>query len=341
MKGEKNQTRIHRILCIDGGGIKGTLPAALLKTLEDDLREPIGSYFDLIAGTSTGGILALGLGMGHSAKQLLALYEKRGPVIFSQENAEKHLRNCFSTMVRNLRDFGRHLVGPKHDKDILAHELEVFFGNALIGEARTRLLIPAWDPDQRNPYIFKTSHHPRLTTDYRKTALDAALATAAAPTFFKRHRTADNVGLTDGGTWANNPVALAVVEAISILGWPPADIRVLSLGCSEEIYMLPEAPGLAQLNIQIRRLYTDGQSHGALGMAKLLLNHPYDGDRLFRYSPRVPKGVFSLDDTSKIDSLKGLGTSTARNAKPHLKPVFFQQPAEPFLPCHHLTGNAA
>lgn len=101
----------------------------------------------------------------------------------------------------------------------------------LIGHSQTRLVIPAWDADLHSPYIYKTAHHTRLQTDYRKTALDAALATAAAPTYFKRHRTADDIGLTDGGTWANNPTAIAVVEAITLLG------------CLDEVYMLPESPG--------------------------------------------------------------------------------------------------
>ena len=333
------QTRIRRILCIDGGGIKGTLPAAFLKALEDDLRKPVGSYFDLIAGTSTGGIIALGLSMGRSAEELLALYEKHGPVIFGQDNAKGPPRDWLSMKIWKFKEFCRHVVKPKHDADILARVLDSVLDGAHIGDARTRLVIPAWDPDRRSPYLYKTSHHPRLTTDYRKAALDAALATAAAPTYFKRHRTADDVGLTDGGTWANNPTAIAVVEAISILGWSPAELRVLSLGCSDEGYMLPEAPGLAQLNRQVLYLYADGQSHGALGMAKLLLNHPYDGERLYRYSPKVPQGFFSLDDTSKICRLKGLGASEARNAKPHLSPVFFQEPAEPFVPFHCLTED--
>ncbi|HEY8129280.1 MAG TPA: patatin-like phospholipase family protein, partial [Hyphomicrobium sp.] len=70
---------IRRILCLDGGGIMGTLPASFLAAIEKNLDRPIGEYFDLIAGTSTGGILAIGLGLGLSAQQLLDLYVDRGP----------------------------------------------------------------------------------------------------------------------------------------------------------------------------------------------------------------------------------------------------------------------
>ena len=72
------QTR-RRLLCIDGGGILGTFPAAFLAELEQHLDRPIGSYFDLIAGTSTGGIIGVGLALGHSASEILGLYESRGP----------------------------------------------------------------------------------------------------------------------------------------------------------------------------------------------------------------------------------------------------------------------
>ena len=86
-----NKRQIRRILSIDGGGIKGTMPAAFLAGLEDDLGQPIGRYFDLIAGTSTGGIIALGLGLGRTAKELLELYERRGPVIFGQDLSLIHI----------------------------------------------------------------------------------------------------------------------------------------------------------------------------------------------------------------------------------------------------------
>lgn len=337
----ENKRQIRRILSIDGGGIKGTMPAAFLAALEQDLGTPIGRYFDLIAGTSTGGIIALGLGLGRTAKELLALYERRGPIIFGQQIDEAEKPGRLRQLWRKVTAQGLHVVRPKHDSDVLAEELMAVLGDERIGQSKTRLVIPAWDADLRSPYIYKTAHHSRLQTDFRKMALDAAMATAAAPTYFKRHRTADDIGLTDGGTWANNPTALAVIEAMTLLQWHPADLRILSLGCLDEVYMLPESPGVASLGLKVLNLYADGQSHGALGMAKLLTGHGYDGDRIYRYSPSVPSGFFSLDDTSKIRSLKGIGMSAARKAKPHLAPVFFTEPADAFVPVYHLKEDAA
>ncbi|MFT4148588.1 MAG: patatin-like phospholipase family protein [Paracoccaceae bacterium] len=262
---------------------------------EADLDEPIGRYFDLIAGTSTGGILAIGLALGLRARTLLDLYENRGPAIVRQTEE----KGWFGRKTRDSRAALRHWVKPKHEATALRDELHAVLGDRLIGDAETRLLIPAWDADQRSVYIYKTSHHPRLTKDYRKPALDAAMATSAAPTYFARHKTADDVGLLEGGTWCNNPVGVATVEAISMLGWAPQDLHILSLGCVDEVYMLSESPGKAGLGVKaLSLLLMDGQSRGALGVARHLTGDPHDRKAVHRYSPSVPDGFFSLDDTS-------------------------------------------
>lgn len=324
---------IRRILCIDGGGIMGTLPASFLASLEEDLDRPIGEYFDLIAGTSTGGILAIGLAMGIPACDLLKLYVERGPHIFGQ--SEGILANLAGGTWRRMK----HVFAPKHDADLLRAELIEVLGTKRIGEAKTRLVIPAWDADHRGVYIFKTAHHKRLKTDYKRLAVDAAMATAAAPTYYKRHRTAEDVGLLDGGVWANNPIALAVVEAITLLGWPAESLRVLSLGCVNEVYMIGEAPGLGGLARDVTRLFMDGQSHGALGMAKLLTGHQYEREAIFRCCPDVPKNFFKLDDTRKITQLKGMGASLARKERPRIEPVFLSDPAKFFNPEYTLKGT--
>lgn len=319
---------VRRILCLDGGGIVGTQPASFLASLEEGLDRPIGEYFDLIAGTSTGGILAIGLGLGLSAKELLQLYVERGPHIFGADGIG------LSNYLMRVGRWMKHWVAPKHDAGALRRELEAILGQKRLGEARTRLLIPAWDPAHRSVYIFKTAHHPRLKTDYVRMAVDAAMATAAAPTYFKRHTTAEHVGLFDGGVWANNPIALAVVEAISVLQWPASSLRVLSLGCVNEVYALGATPGKFNIVGDLARLFMDGQSRGALGMAKLLTGHEYEREAIFRYCPNVPKDLFKLDDTSKISELRGMGAAAARKERPRLEPVFFKAPAEQFEPIH-------
>jgi hypothetical protein len=320
----------RRILCIDGGGILGAHPAAFLAALEDDLGHPIGQCFDLIAGTSTGGILALGLGLGHTAAELRDLYVQRGPTIFGNT---KGVPGRLDSLLRS----GRRLFGSKHNAEHLHTELQTVLQDKRIGDATTRLIIPAWDPHHRSVYIFKTAHHQRLKTDYKRFAIDAAMATAAAPTFFRQHRMPDNTGLLDGGVWCNNPIAIAVVEAISLLGWPRESLRILSLGCVNEVYTLPESPGIASIISDLTRIFVSGQSHGALGMAKLLTGHEYEREAIFRVCPDVPVGLFKLDDTSKITQLCGMGASSARREQPRLERVFLHSRAEPFVPIYALN----
>ena len=324
---------MRRILSIDGGGVMGTLPASFLASLEEDIGHPIGECFDLIAGTSTGGILAIGLALGFPAKTLLDLYVDRGPHIFGQSG------HSVASRLWDAWRWLKHIAAPKHDAGLLRAELEAVLGGRRIGEARTRLLIPAWDADHRSVYIYKTAHHPRLKTDHTRLAVDAAMATAAAPTYYRRYRTTDDVGLLDGGVWANNPIALAVVEAITLLGWPGSSLHILSLGCVNEVYMLGEAPGWGGLARDISRLFMDGQSRSALGIAKLLTGHEHERHAIFRCCPDVPKDFFKLDDTRKIAQLKGMGAAAARKERPRLEPVFFSNKAEVFQPIYHLRDR--
>lgn len=318
----------RRILCIDGGGIVGTFPAAFLAGIERQLPAPIGSYFDLIAGTSTGGIIAIALAMGLRASDLVDLYEQRGPAIFGAGRGA--IRDLLTRVVRTLRQ----VALPKHDERPLRSALEAVFQDRRLGDARTRLLVPAWNPVARTVYVYKTAHHPRLSTDYLSTAVDAAMATAAAPTYFRRHITRDAVGLTDGGTWANNPVGLAVVEAVALLGWPASSLEVLSLGCVQETYLVPGRAGIGPVGTNLVRLFMDGQSHGSMGIAKLLTGDDHERKAIHRVTHTAPANSYSLDDTRAISDLKGLGYSAARERLPVLQPIFFQRPADAFEPCY-------
>lgn len=335
MDNEENiQPPKRRILCIDGGGILGTYPAAFLAALEEHLQgRPIGSHFDLIAGTSTGGIIAIGLAMGLRASDLLALYEERGPEIFGQG------RGSVVDFIYDKLRSARQLVMNKHDSDSLRSVLETKLRGKRIGDATTRLLIPAWNPVARSVYIYKTAHHKRLRTDYKASAVDAAMATAAAPTYFRQHITQHAVGLTDGGTWANNPTALAVVEAIALLGWPRDSLHVLSLGCLEETYTIRKWAGIGTLGSKIIKLFMDGQSHGAMGIAKLLTGHEHERTAIHRINHTVPYSAYKMDDTRVIQDLKGLGYSHARDRHPVLDPVFFDKPADSFSPEYVLDSE--
>ena len=322
---------MRKILSIDGGGIRGTFPAAFLASLEDDLDRPLHEYFDLIAGTSTGGIIAIGLAMGLSAGRILELYENRGPEIFSQERSG--LLGRAEKLARNIKWA---TWGPKYNADGLEDALTEILADKKIGDARTRLLIPAWHQQMAAVYIFKTAHHERLTTDYKELARDAAMATAAAPTYFREFITARDVGLVDGGIWANNPTGIAVAEGVGTLGWDPKEIQVLSIGCLEDVVEMRDAYGAARLAPKLAGLFMAGQSHGSNGLAHILTGDVGGSDHkaIYRVSQPVPEGFFTLDDTNKIQMLKSRAIAQARIDKPDLLKTFFTSPAEPFEPIY-------
>ncbi|NEO79004.1 CBASS cGAMP-activated phospholipase [Moorena sp. SIO4G3] len=326
-----NSPNKRRILSIDGGGILGTFPAAFLASLENQLDQPIGDYFDLISGTSTGGIIALGLGMGLSATDILRMYKEDGPNIFGQSG--NWFQNCLANKARFLRWFYR----PKYSSKKLDYTLDRLFGNKKLGDAKHRLVIPAWNPVSQSVYIFKTPHHSRFRTDYKSPIIDVALATSAAPTYFQQHMTEESVGLIDGGIWANNPIAVAVTEAIGILKWPADQIYVLSLGCLDEAYTLPKAAGLGLMATKLVSLFMNGQSHGAMGIAKLLTGDEHERKAIFRVNHRVSAGIYPMDGVSQIENLEGLGFSYARERFPSLRSVFFEFTAEPFEPIYKIT----
>jgi patatin-like phospholipase/acyl hydrolase len=327
---------VRRILSIDGGGLLCTFPASFLAAIEEKVGKPLGQYFDLIAGTSGGGIIALGLGLGLEAREILDLYVQQGPAIFGQGNGA--VLDLAMQTARGLRRIAR----PKYGSGALLDALAAVLGERRLGESTTRLMIPAWNPTTRNLYVYKTAHHPRFSTDHKDRAIDVAMATAAAPTYFREHITDNDVGLIDGGVWANNPIGAAVVEAVAVLGWPADRLQVLSLGSLEEAYRLPKAAGIGTLGASAIRLLMDGQSKASIGTAYLLTGHPHTRQAIHRINHDVPENLYRLDDAQVIGELKGLGFALARDKWPLLEKTFFEQPAAAFTPDHQLpTGRAA
>jgi hypothetical protein len=325
----------RRILSIDGGGLLSTFPASFLSAIEDKIGAPIGQHFDLIAGTSGGGIIALGVALGLRAQDILDLYVAKGLAIFGQGKGT--VADFALQKLRTFRQLGR----PKYGSEALRDALSEVFGERRLGDANTRVMVPAWNPALRGLYVYKTAHHSRLMTDYKDRVVDVAMATAAAPTYFREHITDNDVGLIDGGVWANNPMGAAVVEAVSVLGWPAESIQVLSLGCLEETYRTPKAAGISTLGLQAIKLLMDGQSKASIGTAYLLTGHPHTRTAIHRIDHTVPERLYSMDDAGVIGELKGLGFAMAREKFPMLEKIFFSSPAEPFHPYHHLSKGCA
>jgi uncharacterized protein len=322
--------KTFRILSLDGGGIRGAFPAAFLARVEEHLEYPIGRYFDLIAGTSTGGIIAIGLGLGLPARDILKLYVEEGPAIFDQQHG------AFENWVRRKARGIAHLLVTKHSSEPLRRALERVLHRRKLGESHTRLVIPAWHPVLERVYIYKTAHHPRLETDYKQLAIDAAMATAAAPTFLKPHMTESAVKLVDGGVWANNPIGVATIEAVGMLHWAGDKLRILSIGTINEPGQLPRLRGKLPMAASVTRLFMAGQAHNATGIAKILTGDVHERKAIWRIDQHAPDGRYTLDKTARISEMCDRAFAEAREQLPELRRHFFDQPAAEFVPFHKL-----
>lgn len=292
---------MFRILSLDGGGIKGTFAASALATLEEDTGLRVVDHFDLITGTSTGGIIAIGLGLGLSASEILHFYQEQGPTIFPG-----------TSLVQRITGAMRQIFAPKHSHATLRAALQGVFGDRKFGESQCRLVIPTYDAIGGRIFVMKTAHHERFRYDIGAPAVDVALATSAAPTYFAaskfpRHADASYV---DGGVWANCPVMVGLTEAVAFLGQRLDDIEVLSIGATSNPFSIANNvdSGIAEWNAGLVNLMFESQVEAALAHAKLLLN-----DRLHRINATVSAGDFSLDDArlDRIERLVVLGRAEA------------------------------
>ncbi len=196
--------RSFKILSLDGGGIKGIYTAELLHQCEEKLsdRKPLVEYFDLIAGTSTGGIIALGLGLGFTTKDIVSFYRDDGRSIFPPS------KGVFKKITKYLK--------TKFEHSELEDALKRRFGTSLLGHSTVRLVIPAFMMPKTEIAVFKTDHHPDFRNDYKTPMWKVARSTSAAPTYLKglEHKESGRIFI-DGGVWANNPVMVALVDAMT------------------------------------------------------------------------------------------------------------------------------
>lgn len=305
-----------KILTLDGGGLRGVFSATLLAAFEDRVRQPLHSFFDLIVGTSTGGIIALGLGAGLPARDLLSFYVSKGPSIFPSEKWPRRLVRLVSS-----------LVNPKHSLAQLDTVLLDVFGDRTLGDLNTRVVIPAFDATAGRIRLFKTAHDPRIKQDHERTLREVALATAAAPYYFCYFTTVNGERFVDGGVWANNPTAIGVIEAMGYLKMPPERIRVLSIGTTRVPYHVPRAFRFGLLGLFRSRpheLVLAAQASAAMAQAKVLLGG--DG-RLLRIDADVATGRFALDRTADINELQGLARNHATHYLNEVLTMFLNAPA--------------
>jgi patatin-like phospholipase/acyl hydrolase len=269
---------IRRILSIDGGGIRGILPGRFLAAIEARAGRPTGDLFDLIAGTSTGGILGAAVAQRVPAKDLVDLYVNRGGAIFSRDLGDE------------IATFDG-VFGPKYSAATLETELKAVLGNAWLSEAQTKLLVPAYCIQLPRPrdldsdgideaaasWIFKSWG----ADDAHDFPLwQVARATSAAPTYFPPAAITSMHGeryvMIDGGVFANDPSMCAIAEAGRLWADRADRIICLSLGTGSKVTALDgtaaQSWGIAQWLPELTSIFLDGaadavsyQAHTCLG----------------------------------------------------------------------------
>jgi hypothetical protein len=210
-----------KILSIDGGGIKGLYSSKILEHLEDEVKSPLSDYFDLITGTSTGGLISMALSLKIPAKEIVNFYKTEGPLIFKNKLP-------FS---RRLRFFQQLLIQSKYSAKQLKSSLEKIFDDKKISDSDNLLCIPSFNATTGANRVFKYDHEKLIGTDNDLTMVDVGLATAAAPTYFPLHKIG-NPYFVDGGVWANNPALCGLLEAMKFFVGPSKQydsVKILSI----------------------------------------------------------------------------------------------------------------
>ena len=286
--------RRYRILSIDGGGIRGIIPAVVLAELERQSGRRVHELFDMFAGTSTGGILSLALALPGSggvarwhAREIVDLYIERGPEIFDR------------SLLHRIRAVGS-ILDEKYPDTGLESVLKRYFGETKLSKALVEMLVTAYELEGRDPFFFKR-RKAIATPEDDYPMWQVARATAAAPTYFeplklKTAAVSDYYALVDGGVFANNPAMCAFADAHRFE--EGADIVLVSLGTG-------------QLERPIR--YDDAKDWGMLEWARPILDVVFDGvadttdyelrqlmpdNRYFRLQTTLTTGSDELDDAS-------------------------------------------
>lgn len=226
-----------RILSIDGGGIRGLIPAKVLMELERELNksEPdkkLYENFDLICGTSTGAILAIAIALGVPSADLVDFYKDHAKVIFPK------------WVFRVVPSKARAFITSIYSNSALHKRLEEVYTEAnggkipLLNDLKTNVCIPVFNGNDGQINVLKTRHHEEYMRDYKLPAHEVAMSSSSAPIYFPPHSfefsneygSGKNVNMIDGGIFANNPSLIGILEATEKLGYQFSDLSLLSLG---------------------------------------------------------------------------------------------------------------
>lgn len=341
-----------RILSLDGGGIRGAFIAGLLAEIERKTGRPIAEHFDLIAGTSTGGIIAVALALGETAKSIESFYRDRGPKIFTRPEPMKlGFRNrallglaekgaALFTGNGDLQIDRDWVFQPKYSPDQLKAALADVFQHRTLAAAKRRLVVPAVNLIKGQTVVFKTPHAPGYVRDREFRAIDVVLATTAAPTYFPPATINNGSAYADGGLWANNPAICAYAEAVRISErcrrenidpcFEPSEVSMLSVGTGRAPYFLAPAggkEGALHWGFRLFEVMSGAQSQGISFQASYLMGE----DRYRRVDFELP-AKWPLDAVEFTEKLIHLGHEKAIEELATIKSRFLTGPAPEYRP---------
>ena len=293
----------QRILSLDGGGIRGLLSARILQEIENRTGQPIHEMFDLIVGTSTGGILAAGLTRPEkpcSTEELVNLYYDRGHEIF-KKSILKNITSLFGW------------TDEKYDASSLEEILNELLGDSELQSTKSDIILTTYDIEKRQPYLFKTR---KAREKYSRNHLlrHAARATSAAPTYFeaflldnsKWHFEKYRRVLVDGGVFANNPSMIGLSEALAS-GSKIDDILLCSIGTGLSDFALPYEKaknwGMIDWVKPLISVMMDGMADSADYHARMLLPDSGSDQKYFRFNGLLKNSSDDLDNVSRSNIL--------------------------------------
>lgn len=281
------KTDDFHILALSGGGYRGLYTSIILANLEVSIGEPLGRRFDLISGTSVGGIIALAIGLEIPMSRVRDMFLEQGANIFQGR--------------RNPLKWLKQFVWAKHSQKGLRKALEDLFGDAILGDCIHPVLIPTVNYSKGEPQVLKTPHHPRFERDWEWPVVDVALATSAAPVFLPMTRIKQHGIFVDGGLYANAPGLMGVDEARHFLSVPENAIRLLSVGTmSSKLTARGNSflsRGVGQWNVKLINLMIASQE----SITNYMLQHRL-GDRYYQIDETPSKeqdADLSLDVASE------------------------------------------
>jgi uncharacterized protein len=223
-------------LSLTGGGYRGLFTGRALQVMEEHIGVPIGRRFDLTCGTSIGGIVALAVAFEVPMKKVVDVFELHGEAIFP-------LHEPPSSKIGKGWDLWKHSRKPRYSTAALREAItKLIDKDATLNDAKHAVAIPAVNVTQGKPQVFKTRHKAEWTRDWKFKAVDVALATAAAPTFFELAEVGGNL-YADGGLFANAPDLLALHEAEHFFGVLTEAVRILSIGTTTKSYSVSFGAG--------------------------------------------------------------------------------------------------